>query len=80
MATTCPIHSGNSSLAVHLLRGAVALIAIMFAFHYSSTHPALAFVAVVSAVVALGGCPGCWVAGLLFHFTRGRDSSSTPLR
>ncbi len=80
MATTCPIHSGNSSLARHVLRGAVALIAIVFGFYYSSTHPLLAFIAIIAAVIALGGCPGCWLAGLLFHITKSKDANNQSAR
>ncbi len=75
MATTCSIHSGNNSLVTHVLRGAIALVAIVFAFIFSNTHPVIAFIAIVAAVIALGGCPGCWVAGLLFHITKSKDAS-----
>lgn len=80
MATTCSIHSGNNSLTKHLVRGALAVIAITFAFHYTTIHPVLALVAVISAVIALGGCPGCWLAGLTSHIMRRGDSSPESSR
>jgi hypothetical protein len=59
-----------------VLRGAVALIAITFAFRFRGTHTLLAIVAVIAAVIAFGGCPGCWLAGLVFHITRSKDAST----
>ena len=80
MATTCSIHSGSCSLARHMFRGVIAVIATTLAFLYSSAHPMLALFAVIAAVIALGGCPTCWLAGLFDHITRSRDASARSSR
>ena len=80
MPTTCSIHSANNSLAKHLVRGALAALAIGFAFRYTTTNPVLALLAVIAGVIALGGCPGCWLAGLISHIMRRGDSSPQSSR
>jgi hypothetical protein len=52
-------------LASHLVRGATAAALIAWALLYQQTEPALAVVAGVAAVIAMRGCPACWMFGLL---------------
>jgi hypothetical protein len=51
-------------LYVHLLRGAGAVVLIVFGFVYANTFPWLLPAALVGAVVLLRGCPMCWLMGL----------------
>lgn len=51
-------------LTTHLIRGATGAALITWALLFASTQPALAITAAVLAVVALRGCPACWIFGL----------------
>ena len=51
-------------LTAHLVRGATGAALIAWALTYATTQPALAVVAGVMAVIALRGCPACWLFGL----------------
>jgi hypothetical protein len=51
-------------LTAHLIRGATGAALLAWALLFGSTQPALAITAAVLAVVALRGCPTCWIFGL----------------
>ena len=51
-------------LTAHLVRGATGAALIAWALLFASTQPVLASAAGVIAVVALRGCPACWLFGL----------------
>ena len=51
-------------LPAHLVRGAIAAALITWALRHSQTQPALAVAAGVVAVMAMKGCPACWMLGL----------------
>ena len=51
-------------LTAHLLRGALAAGLIAWALCHAHTQPAFAAAAGVVAVIAMGGCPACWLFGL----------------
>jgi hypothetical protein len=51
-------------LTAHLIRGATGATLLAWALLFGSTQPALAIAAAVLAVVALRGCPACWIFGL----------------
>ena len=53
-----------SRLTAHLVRGATGAVLILWALMYAGTQPVLAIAAGVMAVIALRGCPACWVFGL----------------
>jgi hypothetical protein len=55
---------GSRSLAVHLLRGLLGGAGIFAAVHWSSAHPWLPFVLLPLVLLALRGCPTCWLVGL----------------
>lgn len=78
MPLTCSIHSGRDSLRRHVLRGIIALFALGIAFRYSSIHAILSGTLIVVAVIALGGCPGCWLSELLIRIKQ-RGSPSEPM-
>ena len=78
MPLTCSIHSGSNSLRRHVLRGIIALFALGIAFHYSSIHAILSGILIVVAVLALGGCPGCWLSELLFRIKE-KSTASEPV-
>ena len=51
-------------LTAHLIRGVTGAVLIVWALTYAGTQPVLAVAAGVMAVVALRGCPACWMLGL----------------
>jgi hypothetical protein len=51
-------------LTAHLVRGATAAVLIAWAVFFAGTQPALAVVSGVMAVIAMRGCPACWMLGL----------------
>lgn len=55
----------SRSLAAHLVRGAVALILLVFAIRGQSEYPALSAMGGLAALVAMRGCPACWAIGLV---------------
>jgi hypothetical protein len=57
-------------LIAHLLRGATAAMLIAWAMWFGTTQPALAVTAFAVAVVAMRGCPACWMLGLYDTITR----------
>ena len=65
MAQSCPLPFASKSLTEHLLRGALGIAGILFALKLGSTKPLIAVVLVLGSLLALRGCPMCWVAGLL---------------
>jgi hypothetical protein len=57
-------------LTAHLIRGATAAVFIAWALLFASTQPTLAAIAGVMAVIAMRGCPACWMLGLWDALTR----------
>ena len=51
-------------LTAHLVRGATAAALIAWTLLYVESQPALAVVSGVMAVIAMRGCPACWMLGL----------------
>ncbi len=64
MAQSCPLPFASKSVTVHLLRGALGLAGILFALKLGSSKPIVSVALVLVSLVALRGCPMCWVAGL----------------
>ena len=52
-------------LTAQLIRGATAAALIAWALFFAPTQPALALAAGVMAVIAMRGCPACWMLGLV---------------
>jgi hypothetical protein len=57
-------------LTAHLVRGATAAVLIAWATAFGQTQPVLAVAAAVVAVIAMRGCPACWLLGLYDKVTR----------
>lgn len=55
----------SKSLGQHLLRGAIGIGALVTTALWSSSHPWRAIAALPVALLALRGCPMCWMVGLL---------------
>ena len=51
-------------LTAHLVRGVTAATLTGWALLYQDTQPWLALSAGAMAVVAMRGCPACWLLGL----------------
>jgi hypothetical protein len=56
---------GSTSIAAHLTRGVIAAALIAWAVIDQSSNPAFAVIAIALAIVAMRGCPMCWVLGLV---------------
>lgn len=54
----------SASLAGHLLRGAIAIALLFWAFRHQ-TQTTLSLMAAVGALIAFRGCPICWTVGLI---------------
>ena len=58
----------SRSITAHILRGALAASLLAWAWLHQSSQPLFAGAALVVAVVAMRGCPTCWVVGLFETF------------
>jgi hypothetical protein len=55
----------SRSVTMHLLRGAIAAFLIPWAIAHASSQPAMALLSVGASVIAMRGCPMCWLVGLV---------------
>jgi hypothetical protein len=70
----------SSSLAAHLLRGAIGFGLIAGALVLSAAYGPVALLLAPVGLVALRGCPTCWAVGLVETISAGRlrrDCSET---
>ena len=62
----------SSSLAAHLLRGAIGFGLIAAALVLSAGHGPVALLLAPVGLVSLRGCPTCWAVGLIQTISAGR--------
>jgi hypothetical protein len=62
----------GSALARHLLRGAIGFGLIGSALALTTSVGPASLLLIVPAMVALRGCPTCWIAGLIETVSAGR--------
>jgi hypothetical protein len=62
----------SGSVAAHLTRGAVGFALIGTGLALTSTLGPAALLLAPAGMVALRGCPSCWVAGLIQTISAGR--------
>lgn len=62
----------GASVARHLARGAVGFGLIGSAFVLAASYGPAALLLAVPGMVALRGCPTCWIAGLIQIVSAGR--------
>lgn len=55
---------GSRTLGIHLLRGALGGAGIVAAVHWGGSHPWLIALLLPLVLLALRGCPTCWLVGL----------------
>ena len=55
---------GSRTVVAHLAKGATAAALLAWAWLHQSSDPTFAIGALVLAVIAMRGCPMCWVLGL----------------
>lgn len=55
----------SKTVAAHLMRGGIAAALIAWALLHQSSNPMFAVASGVAAVIAMRGCPLCWMLGLL---------------
>ncbi len=71
-----PEHDRNAlasvSIARHLMRGAIGFGLIGSALALIRSHGPAALLLVAPGMVALRGCPTCWIAGLMQTISAGR--------
>jgi hypothetical protein len=61
---TCSLFASRS-VTSHLLRGAIAAVLLPWAIANASAHPGGALLSVAISVIAMRGCPMCWLVGLV---------------
>lgn len=66
--------SCSRSVSVHLLRGLGAVLLVVAAFTFGKERFWLLVPMLVGAVILLGGCPACWLAGLFETIGRRGDA------
>ncbi|MCW3018323.1 MAG: hypothetical protein JWN10_631 [Solirubrobacterales bacterium] len=62
----------SASVARHLVRGAIGFGLIGSGFVLAASHGPAALLLAVPGMVALRGCPTCWLAGLIQIVSAGR--------
>ncbi len=62
----------GTSVAVHLTRGAIGFGLIGTAVALTPSHGPAALLLAPPAIIALRGCPTCWIAGLIETISAGR--------
>jgi len=62
----------SSSVAAHLTRGAIGFGLIGAALALTPSHGPAALLLAPPGMVALRGCPTCWIAGLIQTISAGR--------
>jgi hypothetical protein len=62
----------STSVLVHLARGAIGFGLLAAAVLLSSSHGPAALLLAAPGLVALRGCPTCWIAGLIETISAGR--------
>jgi hypothetical protein len=62
----------SSSVAAHLTRGAIGFGLIGSALALTPSHGPAALLLAPPGLVALRGCPTCWIAGLIETISAGR--------
>jgi hypothetical protein len=62
----------SSSVPRHLMRGALGFGLIAVAFALVPSHGPVALLLAPIGVVALRGCPTCWIVGLVETISAGR--------
>jgi hypothetical protein len=62
----------SASIARHLVRGAIGFGLIGSGFVLTASHGPAALLLTIPGMVALRGCPTCWLAGLIQIVSAGR--------
>jgi hypothetical protein len=69
----------SRTVTIHLVRGGIAAALIAWAWQDQGNHGVLAVAAFLLAIVALGGCPTCWLVGLFATVAqRGASADDSP--
>lgn len=68
---------GSRSLSIHLLRGALGGAGILAAVYWGGAYPWLLVVLLPLVLLALRGCPTCWLVGLC-ETVASRSRTSLP--
>jgi hypothetical protein len=55
---------GSRTVVAHLMKGATAATLLAWAWLHQTSEPAFAIGALILAVIAMRGCPMCWMLGL----------------
>ena len=59
------MYLGNKSISIHLMRGALGLLALFFSLWLLGRSVWIGFALLAVAVCLLKGCPMCWLLGLV---------------
>ncbi len=69
---TCSLPFASKSLTEHIVRGVIGAVAVAFAIDLGGTRPLIAIALLVGSLVALRGCPMCWLTGLFTTLQQNR--------
>ncbi len=67
-----PVIASGTTVPAHLSRGAVGFGLIGFALALTPSHGPSALLLAAPGMVALGGCPTCWIVELVEAISAGR--------
>jgi len=59
------MYFGNKSISIHLMRGALGLLALFVSLWLFGRSMWIGFAVLAVAVYLLKGCPMCWLLGLV---------------
>ena len=65
----------SRTVLFHIFRGILGFGFLAIALEYSHTLGWWTLVPVIAAIICLGGCPMCWIIGLIDTVLRRRASS-----
>jgi hypothetical protein len=70
----------GQSLAAYVVRGVLGIGLFTLGFMQVSAHPYLGLGLMLVALVPLGGCPTCWLAGMVGAACQYRAPQNQPPR
>ncbi len=76
----CKSPFASASVARHLLRGTLGMVAIIAAIRVAPESAAASLILAALALLALRGCPSCWMLGLIETISARRRKQADEIR
>jgi hypothetical protein len=70
----------SRNVAIHIVRGILGLGFLAIALQYSTVLGWWTLLPVAAALVCLGGCPMCWVVGLIETVLRRKSRTACAIK